>query len=95
MGWCSGTKVFDNIMDYVIGDKQGKNPEEFIKSIILELQHMDWDCEPDSKYFEHSLVKKCLLDLDPSWKESYDYLDEDRNWMKHREESYSGNYLEE
>ena len=69
MGWCSGTIVFDAVCDALLSDN--KDTEYAIKALIEALHDGDWDCEPDSEYFEHPVVKKCFIDM------GYDYFYEE------------------
>lgn len=71
MGWCSGTILFDSVLDYVLGDGKDADPKELIKYLINTLEDMDWDCQTDSDYFNHPLVRECFIELDPIWDECY------------------------
>jgi hypothetical protein len=64
MGWCSGTDVFDGVMAALLDNKSVK---ETIRTLILTLESMDWDCQMDSAYWEHSLVQEVFKELHPNW----------------------------
>jgi hypothetical protein len=69
MGWYSGTKVFDPVvrkllsMATITPDDQ----QELIVALIDALEERDWDCQSNSAYYEHPLVKAALLELHPDW----------------------------
>jgi len=70
MGWCSGTYIFDAIMEGIVDKKIRTDEEkiEFIKEIISELENMDWDCQEDSWYYwNNELVETAFKELHPSW----------------------------
>lgn len=74
MGWCSGTHVFDSILDTLLNDDK-IDKETIIKTLINSFEDADWDCQSDSEYYDHPLVKKCFEEIHPSWFED-DYDDE-------------------
>lgn len=61
MGWCSGTDVFDSIVSELL--KKKPNRLEIIKALIKALWYQDWDCELDSCYYDHPLVRKAFKEL--------------------------------
>lgn len=65
MGWCSGTQVFDNVVAALVDKSVSK--EECIKNLIGALEDMDWDCQQDSDYYEHPLVRKAFKAIHPDW----------------------------
>jgi hypothetical protein len=66
MGWCSGTDLFDKVMDALFkADTIDK--ERFIEELILSFQNQDWDCEQDSEYWEHPVVNKVFRKMYPEW----------------------------
>lgn len=71
MGWCSGTEVFDAIAEALLSDKP-LDKKEVLKTVILALWDRDWDCETDSRFFKHPLVRESLIELDPDWEEYFD-----------------------
>lgn len=66
MGWCSGTYIFDAVVEDIINDEP---KEQIIESLILALEQGDWDCQYDSAYIEHSLVRKVMEKLHPDFYE--------------------------
>ena len=74
MGWCSGTYVFDGVMDAFINEKSISKAvkKKIIKKVIEALQERDWDCESDSDYWEHPLVREIFMELKPEWFEDED-----------------------
>lgn len=65
MGFCSATEIFDGILDHFLAeDSENKEPIEVIKILIKTLWAMDWDCEGDSKYWEHPLIKQAFRELE-------------------------------
>lgn len=60
MGWCSGTVIFDTVVEAILNPEVDK--KETIKYLINALEDMDWDCQPDSDYWEHPLVKECFIE---------------------------------
>lgn len=48
--------------------------EKYIDIRMIEVMWLhDWDCEPDSDYWEHPLVRECFKGLKPGWfEEDYD-----------------------
>lgn len=38
-----------------------------VKHIIRVLQDMDWDCESDSNYWEHPVVREVFREINPEW----------------------------
>lgn len=68
MGWCSGTEVFDPVVNKVLQQDIGDaNKTAIIIALIKALQDMDWDCESDSDYWEHTLVRKAFKKVCPDW----------------------------
>ena len=69
MGWCSGTEVFDPIAKALLGSIEGKpiDVERVLKTVIGALEDGDWDCQEDSAYWDHPLVKKIMKELHPDW----------------------------
>lgn len=75
MGWCGGTDIFDPVVKIVLAAEM---PEEtkfnIIRALTESLGDQDWDCESESAYYEHSLVRRVFVDLYPDW-----FADEDAN----------------
>ena len=57
MGWCSATYLFDNIVGALLG-KDKIDTKEVIKNLINTLEEGDWDCQQDSDYYDHPVVKE-------------------------------------
>lgn len=71
MGWCSGTKVFDSMIGALVEDDP-LDKKEAIKELIKTLEDLDWDCQCDSEYLQHPLVKEAFIELDPDWEEYFE-----------------------
>ena len=56
MGWCSGTIVFDGVVEAILYPEKSE-PKEVIKKLITSLWELDWDCEFDSQYIMDPLIK--------------------------------------
>ena len=68
MGWCSGTDIFDPVVNKVLQqDIDDKQKTKIIIALIEALQEHDWDCESDSDYWEHPLVRKAFKKICPDW----------------------------
>lgn len=66
MGWCSGTEIFDTVCKAVLSDKP-VDKEQTIRDLIEVLHYHDWDCESDSEFYGHQVVKKIFKELFPEW----------------------------
>jgi hypothetical protein len=62
MGWCSATRIFDPICNFVVAKSSAPKKEKiaFLKLIIRKLQEDDWDCESESDFWEHPIVGPLL-----------------------------------
>jgi hypothetical protein len=67
MGWCSGTKIFDVVVEGLIDKKRTKTPKEIIKLLAEAMEYMDWDCQEGSKYWDHPIVQEVFKELHPDW----------------------------
>ncbi len=68
MGWCSATVIFDNVCDGLLGEgKDKQTPEQVIRALAVALEDGDWDCQPDSAYWGHPVVRKVMKELHPHW----------------------------
>jgi hypothetical protein len=71
MGFCSGTDIFDPVIDCILKQSPDRlHPEarrELIRALILALWKHDWDCETDSEYFENPIVHEVFKALKPEW----------------------------
>lgn len=65
MGWCSGTVVFDAVMDAVL--KPETDRAVMLRTLIDALEDMDWDCQQDSEYWEHPIVRQVMQEKHPDW----------------------------
>lgn len=66
MGWCSATVIFDIVCDGLLADKP-QTQEETIRALAVALEDGDWDCQPDSAYWDHPVVQKVMRELHPHW----------------------------
>lgn len=69
MGWCSGTEIFDKVVDYVIhqlpaGDREKRR---LLCAVIDALEDHDWDCQQDSRFYSHPTVQAAMKKLHPTW----------------------------
>lgn len=71
MGFCSGTEIFDPVADDILhipsfhmGDKEKKR---VIRVLIEALESHDWDCQSDSRHYNHPLVYEVFRELHPDW----------------------------
>ena len=71
MGWCSGTEVFDSVAETLLSDKP-VDKKRVLKELIRTLEYMDWDCQGDSEYWSHPLVREIFLELHRDWFEEED-----------------------
>lgn len=60
MGWCSATVIFDTVVESLLDETVDK--KETIKYLINVLEDGDWDCQSESDYWEHPLVKECFIE---------------------------------
>lgn len=66
MGFCSGTDIFDPVAENVLdSDLSVERQAEIIRVLIVALYDHDWDCESDSRYYDHPLVRRILRELNP------------------------------
>lgn len=65
MGWCSGTETFDVAVEVVLDNETPTKDK--IKKLITAWQNMDWDCEADSRYWDHPVVRQAFRELYPDW----------------------------
>lgn len=64
MGWCSGTEIFDVVAEAVLEDLP---KEEVLGRLIDILEDHDWDCQCDSEFWTHPVVRKLFEDRYPEW----------------------------
>jgi hypothetical protein len=71
MGWCSGTEIFDHVVKVIL-DTPDPFMERSTKRIVIAalirsmIEH-DWDCEHDSDYWEHPLVRLAFKEALSDW----------------------------
>lgn len=75
MGWCNGgTLIFDTVCKQVLDKKDipAKTQEKIIRKLYAALSNADWDCECESNYIKHPIVKKIFIEdgnFDEEWYE--------------------------
>lgn len=68
MGWCSATDIFDAVAEFVLStDKPEQDQVDVLKVLADALEDQDWDCQDDSDYREHPIVKRVMRELHPDW----------------------------
>ena len=67
MGWCSGTKIFDRVVEALLNEEQSQHDR--IRAVIQAFENADWDCQSDSAYWEHPIVSKVFDELHPRWRD--------------------------
>jgi hypothetical protein len=77
MGWCSGTIIFDDMVEALLYPGR-VDKKETIKRLIKTLWNADWDCEFDSSYITHPLVKEAFAELEPDMKRD---IEEHEEWL--------------
>lgn len=66
MGWCSGTDLFDKVIDAI--PKNDLSVALFEK-IIGAFEDNDWDCQGESKHYANPMFRIAMDRLHP---ENYD-----------------------
>jgi len=66
MGWCSATRIFDPVVGALL-DEKPVDKRDVIKMLIEVLEDGDWDCQQDSAYYDHPLVRSIFKELHPDW----------------------------
>lgn len=66
MGWCSATEIFDSIVGHLIGDSTVP-VEKVIENLVTSFEDADWDCQQDSDYYDHPVVRRVFVKLHPDW----------------------------
>lgn len=73
MGWCSATTIFDAMCKYLL---ESTRPDEEkvadLKVLAEQLEDGDWDCQQDSDYYDHPVVRRVFQELHPDWEELQD-----------------------
>lgn len=71
MGWCSGTVIFDVVAEAVLSEKP-INKQAVIEVLIAALEDGDWDCQSESAYWDHPVVRAAFMKSSPHWFEDDD-----------------------
>ena len=66
MGWCSGTVLFDDIVEAIF-DSTPENIITMLTKIITAFEDMDWDCQEGSRYWEKHEVRQAFKAIHPEW----------------------------
>jgi hypothetical protein len=70
MGWCSATPIFDKMAEFVINSPQSEDQKVATLAYLAgALENEDWDCQHDSRFYDHPLVKRVMRQLHPNWEE--------------------------
>lgn len=76
MGWCSGTDVFDPMVEAITSEVKDTDLQyKLILALIDALEWHDWDCQQDSQYYDLPVVQKAMHKIHPNWFED----EENRN----------------
>lgn len=68
MGWCSGTDLFDSVIEVILDDDLPyKEQVDDIAKIIEYFEDNDWDCQDDSSYYDFPIVKDAFKKVHPDW----------------------------
>lgn len=61
MGWCSGTTIFDKAAAVVLTTHvEGGEKFNILYALAKALEHEDWDCQSDSLFIDHPIVKDVM-----------------------------------
>ena len=66
MGWCSATVIFDAVCDGLLA-KRPPSKASTVRQLIAALEDGDWDCQQDSEYWSHPIVRAAMKELHPDW----------------------------
>ena len=66
MGWCSATEIFDHVAGVLLGEDT-KDPKEVLTELAWVLRDRDWDCEQESRYYDHPVVQEVMKEVFPQW----------------------------
>lgn len=68
MGWCSGTEVFDDVVQELFTTEATEAvKQQIIVALIKGLERNDWDCHWDSQYALQPEVLAALRQVHPDW----------------------------
>lgn len=56
MGWCSGTEIFDAVVDHMMEEGHCLDREVLVV-LVDALEGQDWDCQSDSKYWSNPYIQ--------------------------------------
>lgn len=79
MGWCSATVIFDTLCEALIYDTDDVDKLKLLKVLINILWENDWDCEYDSSFITHPLVKQAFIELDEDMRENIEEMEKWKN----------------
>lgn len=71
MGWCSATGIFDAVAAELLSDTE-LDKRALLRKLINTLEDMDWDCQAESVYWNHPMVRSIFKELDPELFEDED-----------------------
>lgn len=80
MGWCSGTGIFDDIMEAILNGSHEdfySYQKNIVEALTKAMWRHDWDCEPDSDYLFHPLVKEVFIELDSRWEDYFKEMEDE------------------
>lgn len=63
MGWCSATEIFDLVVEPLLEGEVTDKDKKVIGELIIALEGNDWDCQQDSQYWYHPIVKQIYKEL--------------------------------
>ena len=66
MGWCGGTEIFDVVAKELLDDEP-VNKTALLIAVIDALEDGDWDCQNESRFWEHPTVREIMKERHPSW----------------------------
>ena len=66
MGWCSATFIFDKITGALLTDTP-PDRKVILKAVAEALEEEDWDCQRESEYWSHPLVREVMREMHPTW----------------------------
>lgn len=63
MGWCSGTEIFNTVVEALLEGEVTNKDKKTIGELIVALEGNDWDCQRDSEWWYHPVVKEVYRKL--------------------------------
>lgn len=68
MGWCSATQIFDDMAEFILSTNEPDGKKRAVLGKLIDvLEENDWDCQSDSRYFDHPLVNALFREAHPRW----------------------------